>query len=155
MGYGMEFAVHTSVYMDKRNSLAEGEKAFGFGLLPSTFTSSFKMVSVSWIMSPYYISNIWYSRSFWWHSIHRKHSTELKIFCHYNFKSQLKYTCFSSGKFKLNCCSEHFPGNSGDVSTHNVPLILGHTPYTTNRSVYRRRVDTYLVLVLCTSEFVF
>ena len=58
MGHGTEFAVHTSVYMDRRNSLAEGEKAFGLGLLPSTFTSSFKMVSASWIMFPNYISNI-------------------------------------------------------------------------------------------------
>jgi len=57
MAHGMEFAVHTSVCMNRSNSLAEGEKAFGLGLLPSTFTSSFKMVSVSW-MFPYYISNI-------------------------------------------------------------------------------------------------
>jgi len=27
----MEFAVQTRVYMDRRNSLAEGEKAFGLG----------------------------------------------------------------------------------------------------------------------------
>jgi hypothetical protein len=117
------------------------------------------MVSVSWIMSPYYISNIEYSMSFWWHSIHIKHSTVIKICCHYNFKSQLKYACFNSGKFNLTCCSEYFPGNSGDVSTHNVPLIF-YTSFPirttiTNRSVYRRRVETYLVLVKCTSEFAF
>jgi hypothetical protein len=64
MGQGMEFAVHSSAYMSRRNSLAEGEKAFGLGLLPSAFIPSFKMVSVSWIMSPYYISNIEYSMSF-------------------------------------------------------------------------------------------
>jgi len=53
---------------------------------------------------------------------------------------------FNSGKFNLTCCSEHFPGNSGNVSTHNVPLI-SYTSFpirthTTNRSVYRCRVDT-------------
>jgi hypothetical protein len=58
MGHGMGFAVHTSMNKDRRNSFGEGEKAFGLHLLPSTFTSPFEMVSMSWIMSPYYISNI-------------------------------------------------------------------------------------------------